>query len=353
MGGRARAEPFRLRYNQYNQGKRSLTLNLKHPRGLDLARDLVRRADVVVDNFSAGALERMGLGPATLRAIKPDLVQISMAGHGQTGPIAPYVAYGPTQVPMIGLASLTGYPGDVPREVGISYGDPNGGLHAALAVLAALHHRDRTGEGQYIDMSQWEAALPLVCEGLLTYQMAGAQPPRMGNRDQFEAPQGVFRCAGDDAWVALSCWSDAEWRALAAAIDRADLRDDPTLATAAGRKEREEEIEAAIEAWTAQRTKAAAAGVLQSAGVPAAPVFTTADVTHSPDLAARDYWVELPHPEVGARRHAGIPWRFSGTPLRVRGPAPTMGQHTDAVLRETLGLPDAAIAALRAEGALD
>jgi benzylsuccinate CoA-transferase BbsF subunit len=183
-------------FNQYNQGKRSLTLNLKHAAALELAKDLVRRGDMVVDNFSAGVMDRMGLGYEVLRALKPDIIQVEMAAHGQTGPYASYVAYGPTQVPMIGLASLTGYPGGGLREVGISYGDPNGGIIAAVAVLAALHHRRRTGEGQYIDMSQWEAALPLVAEGLLTYQMTSAQPPRMGNRDEFEAPQGVFRCAG-------------------------------------------------------------------------------------------------------------------------------------------------------------
>src|SRR5207253_9865019 len=124
---------------------------------------------------------------------------------------------------------LTGYPGGGPRELGVSYIDYNAGLHATCALLAALRHRARTGEGQYIDMSQWEAAMPLVVEGLLTYQMTGEQPPRMGNRDEFEAPQGVFRCAGEDQWLALSCWSDAEWQALAGAIGRTDLRDDPTL----------------------------------------------------------------------------------------------------------------------------
>ena len=340
-------------YNQYNQGKRAISLNLKHPKGLELAYELVRRADVVSDNFGAGAIERMGLGYANLRSIKPDIIQISMAGHGQTGPIANYVAYGPTQVPMIGLSSLTGYPGGGPREVGISYGDPNAGLHGALAILAALHHHQRTGEGQYIDMSQWEAAVPLVAEGLMTYQMTGKQPERMGNRDEFEAPQGVFRCSGDDQWVAISCWSDEEWRALAGVLGRADLRDDPGLAGAAGRKAREEELERAISAWTAGRTPEEAASTLQAASVAAFPVYTTADVAADPDLAGRGFWVELPHPVVGTRRHAGIPWNFSGTPLYVRRPAPVVGQHTDEVLREWLGLSDSDIGGLHGEGVLE
>jgi len=339
-------------FNQYNQSKRGITLNLKTAAGMDLAYELIRRSDVVTDNFSAGVIDRMGLGYEKLRTIKPDIVQISFAGHGQTGPIAKYVAYGPTQVPMIGLASLTGYPGGGPREVGISYGDPNGGINASLALLAALQHRRRTGEGQYIDMSQWEASLPLIVEGLLTYQMSGRQPEPMGNRDEFQAPQGVFRCAGEDRWLAISCWSDAEWRALATVIGRTDLGDDPTLATAAGRKAREAELEAVIGAWTAERTPEAAAAALRAAGVPAQPALTTKDVTEDPRLAARDFWVESTHPECAGARHAGIPWRLSGTPLSVRRPAPTLGQHTDEVLHEVLGKSGDEIARLRAAGAL-
>ena len=339
-------------FNQYSQGKRSLTLNLKHPAACALVHALVRHADVVVDNFSAGALARMGFGYEALRAIKPDIIQLAMAAHGQTGPLAPFIAYGPTQVPMTGLLSLTGYPDGGPREVGISYGDPNGGINAAVAVLAALHHRRRTGRGQSIDMSQWEAALPLVVEGLLSYQMSGQQPPRIGNRDQFQAPQGVFRCAGEDQWVALSCWSDAEWLALADVIGRSDLRNDPDLCTAYGRKAREGELEAVIAVWAVRHSRKDAAAILQRAGVPAAPVATTEDVTNDPGLAARDYWVQLPHPECTGARHAGIPWRFSGTPLWVQAPAPTLGQHTDEVLRQVLELADADIAHLREVGAL-
>ena len=347
------ANPDRSAYfNQYNQGKRSLRLNLKNPAGRDLAYELVRRSDIVVDNFSAGAMERMGFGYETLRQIKPDLVQISMAGHGQTGPIASYVAYGPTQVPMMGLAALTGFAEGPPREAGISYGDPNAGLHAACAILAALTHRRRTGAGQYIDMSQWEAALPLVVEGLLSYQMTGTQPPRMGNRDEFQAPQGVFRCKGDDEWVAISCWSDDEWQRLTRTIGRSDMADDPALASAAGRKAHEAEVEAAIAAWTGGHTRELAAQALRNAGVAAAAVATTAAVVADPVLAGRDFWVELEHPSVGTRRHAGIPSRFSATPLFVRSPAPALGQHTEEVLREVLDLSDLEIERLRDQGAL-
>jgi benzylsuccinate CoA-transferase BbsF subunit len=340
-------------FNQYSQGKRSLALNLKHPSGVVAAKDLIRGADVVVDNFSAGVMDRMGLGYDALRAIRPDIIQISLSAHGQTGPFAGYIAYGPTQVPMIGLASLTGYAGGGPREVGLSYGDPNGGINAALAVLAALWHRNQTGEGQFIDMSQWEAALPLVVEGLLTYQMTGEQPARMGNRDQFEAPQGVFRCMGEQQWVAVSCWSDSEWQALAAAIGRHDLAADADLCTREGRKAREPDLEAAIRAWTSGRTRESAEAELRAAGVPAHEVYTTADVANDPVLAEREFWVLLPHPECDGARHGGIPWRFSGTPLAIRSAAPCLGWHTEEVLREVIGMSDTDISAMREAGTLE
>jgi len=340
-------------FNQYSQGKRSLTLNLKQPEARDLAYALAATADVVVDNFSAGAIERMGFGYQKLHAIRPDIVQISLSGHGQTGPISHFIAYGPTQVPMTGLLSLTGYLGDRPREVGISYGDPNGGINAALAVLAALHHRRRTGEGQYIDLSQWEVAIPLVIEGLMTYQMTGKQPPRMGNRDEFEAPQGVFRCLGEDDWLAVSCWSYAEWRALAEVIGRTDLRDEPGLNGRTGRKAREAELEQAIADWTAQHTREEASSILRAAGIPAYPVYTTLDLTADPELHLRGFWVELPHAECGRVVHAGIPWSFDGTPLRVRSAAPLLGEHTEDILRDELGLSEERVHRLRESGALD
>jgi benzylsuccinate CoA-transferase BbsF subunit len=253
---------------------------------------------------------------------------------------------------MIGLASLTGYPAGEPREVGLSYGDPNGGINAALAVLAALWHRQRTGEGQYIDMSRWEAAIPLVVEGLLAYQMQGAQPPRMGNRDQFEAPQGVFRCQGEDRWVAICCWSDDEWRRLAETIGRVDLRDDPRFHTRQGRKTHEAELEAAIAAWTLGRTREDAAAALRAAGVPAQEVFTAEDVAHDPALAARGFWVTTSHRECPGARFAGIPWRLSGTPLVVQRPAPCLGEHTEEILRDTLNKTFADIQRLRTAGVL-
>jgi benzylsuccinate CoA-transferase BbsF subunit len=171
-------------FNQYNQGKRSLSLNLKKPEALELAKQLVAKSDIVTENFAGGVMERLGLGYDDLKQIKPDLIMISLSGYGTTGPEKEYISYGPAQVPMSGMSSLTGYKGWRPMHVGISYGDPNGGLHGAFAVMCALMYRARTGKGQYIDLSQWETSTAMVAEGLLDYSMNGTQAERDGNHDQ-------------------------------------------------------------------------------------------------------------------------------------------------------------------------
>ncbi len=339
-------------FNQYNQQKRSIGLNLKHADGLRLAKELVARSDVVTENFASGVMNRLGLGYEELRTLRPDVIMISFSGYGATGPKKHYIAYGPVQVPMTGLASVSGYPGRGPSEIGISYGDPNAALHAALAVLAALRHRQRTGEGQFIDMSQWEAAVGLGIEALMDDVVNGTQPAAQGNRDLVEAPQGVFRCAGDDEWVALACWSDAQWRALALAIGRDDLERDPRLASAAGRKREEAKIEAAIATWTATRTPEQVVEALQSRGVPSYRPLSNQGVAEDEQLNAWGAFVELPHPEVGARRHVGAPWRFSESRVAAERAAPQLYADTDRVLAEILGYDERDIQRLRETGAI-
>jgi crotonobetainyl-CoA:carnitine CoA-transferase CaiB-like acyl-CoA transferase len=338
-------------FNQYNQGKRSLALNLKDPAAIEVAHDLVRASDVVVENFAAGVMERMGLGYDTCRRLRPDVVMISLSGYGATGPESEYVSYGPAQVPLSGFSSVTGYRGWRPMHIGISYGDPTAGLQGAVAVLAALIHRRRTGAGQYIDLSQWESTMALLPEAILAYTMTGRAPERDGNHDPLWAPHAVYRCAGEDRWVSIVVADEAEWHALATVIER-DLASDPRFAAAASRKENEDALDEAIAAWCASRTPEEVRDVLQRAGVAAFPVMTNKDLHEDPHLGARDYFVELPHPEVGVRRHMGIPYNLQGTPLRVWRAAPCFGEDTDWVLRDVLGYDEDRIARLRAAGTL-
>ena len=251
-------------FNQYNQGKRSITLNFKVPGAVEVAQRLVANSDVVVNNFAAGVMERLGFGYEQCRRLKPDIVMISLSGYGDTGPYSEYVAYGPAQVPLSGLSSLTGYKGWPPMHAGFSYADPNAGIHGAFAVLCALYHRAKTGEGQYLDMSQWECAMDLIPEGLLEYAMNGREPVRDGNRDAWMAPHGIFRCKDlpekimeltIDAWVSIVCADDAEFARLADAIGRPELATDARFKTLDARKRNEDELEKIITEWTSQRER--------------------------------------------------------------------------------------------------
>ncbi|MGA8058914.1 MAG: CoA transferase [Candidatus Binataceae bacterium] len=348
-------------FNQYNQGKRSLTLNYAKPGALEVAHRLVEASDVVTNNFASGVMEKMGLGYEALRKIKPDLIMISLSGYGDTGPFHEYVAYGPAQVPLSGLSSLTGYKGWPPMHAGFSYADPNAGVHGAFAILAALYHRKKTGEGQYIDMSQWECAMGLLPEGIMEYTMNGNEPARDGNRDPLIAPHGVFPSKDRfqntgimvDMWVSIVAADDAEFGRLAGAIGKPEMARDPRFATAAARKHNEDELEAAIAAWTSERSAAEAEQILQAAGVAAAVCAPNKFISEDPHLTERGYWVYLDHPEVGVQQHCGIPWRMSRTDGSVRAPAPLIGQHTDEVLAQVLGYSADEVARLREAGALE
>jgi len=339
-------------FNQYNQGKRSVTLDMKRPEALEVARTLCANSDVVVENFAAGVMARMGLGYDVLKRLRPDVVMISLSGYGADGPDSEKVSYGPAQVPLSGMSSVTGYRDHPPMHVGVSYGDPTGGLHGAVALLAALIHRARTGEGQYIDLSQWETSVAVLPEAVLAQTLTGAAPERDGNRDPHMAPHGVFPSAGEQRWVAVTVEDDESWQKLARLVGGEALAADARFRTLADRKRREDELEALLAAWTAERDPETVTGLLQAEGIPAFTVANSKDLGASEHLAARGFFVEHDHPKVGRRRHLGVPFRMSRSDASVRTPAPCLGADTDDVLRTVCGYGDDAIAALRAAGVL-
>jgi crotonobetainyl-CoA:carnitine CoA-transferase CaiB-like acyl-CoA transferase len=339
-------------FNQYNQGKKSLTLDMKKPEALAVAKRLCAASDVVVENFASGVMDRMGLGYDVLRQLRPDVIMIALSGYGASGPDHDKVSYGPAQVPLSGMSSLTGYRDFPPMHVGISYGDPTGGLHGAFAVLAALMHRARTGEGQYIDLSQWETSIAVLGEAVLAETFGGDAPARNGNRDSQMAPHDVFRAAGDDRWIAIAIEDDAAWARFAACIGRPELASDPRFATLTARKQHEDALDELVTAWTSARSPEDATAALQAAGIPAYMSSRNRDLVESAHLRERRYFVELEHPEVGRRIHAGVPWRMTTNDSRVRAPAPCLGADTDQVLRDACGYDEAAIAALRDAGVL-
>jgi crotonobetainyl-CoA:carnitine CoA-transferase CaiB-like acyl-CoA transferase len=339
-------------FNQWNQGKLSVLLNLAAPGAIEIARRLIAKSDVVVENFATGVMDRLGLGYEELRQVKPDIIMASISGYGHTGPQCCYMGYGPAIVPLSGLASLTGYCGGPPEEVGISYGDPTGGITAAAGVLAALVARRRTGKGQHIDVALWEATSALVAEGWMDFLVSGRLPERIGNRDPLWSPHNCFRAAGEDRWVTIACATDREWHALCGVIGRAELASDPRFATAKDRKANEDALEAEITAWTRTRDRWEVTRALQAAGVAAFPSMSSRDLVEDPHLNGRGFFTRLEHAEVGRRTHAGIPWRFAETTNGVRLSAPRIGEHTDRVMRELLGMSVEEIERLRAEKVL-
>src|ERR1700693_4885907 len=249
-------------FNQYNQGKKSLSLNFKHPEAKEIARKLIAKSDILINNFAAGVIEKMGFGYEEAKKLKSDIIMITLSGYGDTGPWKDYVAYGPAQVPLSGLSSLTGYKGFPPMHAGFSYADPNAGVHGAFALLTALYHRAKTGQGQYIDMSQWECAMGLLAEGILEYTMNGREPERIGNEDPLMAPHGIYRCVdradkvmggGVDQLVAIGVADDIEFARFATAIGKPQLSGDAKFATLKARKANEQELNRIGAEWTGTR----------------------------------------------------------------------------------------------------
>ena len=339
-------------YNQFNQGKLSFSLNFKHPEAIEIAKKLVAVSDVASENFAAGVMDKLGLGYDELKKIKSDIIMISMSGYGAVGPESSYVSYGPAQAPLSGLSSLTGFPDFPPMHVGFSYGDPNGGLHGAFAILAALMHRVRTGEGQYIDMSQLETSIALLGEGVMAQIMNGTPPVRDGNRDPHMAPHGLFRCKGDDRWVSIVVANEDEWQRFCSGMGQPTLASDARFVTLALRKQHEDELEKLVTAWTGTLTAEEVTARLQAVDVAAYPALTNQELAENEHLQSRGFFADLPHVEVGVRRHAGIPWTFSDTPCQVQRPAPCLGQDTDDVMQRVLGYTSDDITALKAKGVL-
>jgi crotonobetainyl-CoA:carnitine CoA-transferase CaiB-like acyl-CoA transferase len=342
--GPNRAGPF----NQWNHNKLSIELNLARKEAVEIACELVRGCDVAVENFGPGVIDRMGLGYDVLRQHKPDLIMISMTGYGRKGPYSRFVSYGPQLSAQSGLLSVTGYPGDRPREAAVAYSDPAGGLFAAYLMAAALIHRKRTGAGQYIDFSMLEVLEMVLPEMLLEYAMSGRDPGFVGNRDSSMCPHNCYKAlGGDDAWVTIAVGSEVEWRALCVAMGRPSMADEPRFATAQMRKRNEDELDGIISQWTGLSDRWETTRILQGRGVAAFPSFNNKDVAEDPHLGERGFLANPEHAEGGRLIEPGIPWHMSGTPCSVRRASPVLGCDTEDVMTRLLGYSRDKIADLR------
>lgn len=338
----------RAGFNQLNRNKLGITLDLNRPEGKKIFKKLVRISDVVVDSFSAGVMERLKLGYAHLKEVKPDIIVMSMPGLGMTGPYRGYKSFGGIIECIAGQAAVKGYPDGKPFTTG-AYGDPIGGLTGAFALLAALFCRKRTGKGQFIDFSQAEALAMLSAEALMDYTMNGRVQKPAGNRHRFMAPHGTYRCKGEDKWIAISVSSDKEWQALCRAADRLEWAKNEKFSDAINRWRNQQVLDHLIQEWTIQRDHYELMHILQKAGVSSGAVLTADEVFSDPHLIERGFFETVHHPEAGDHTSFGISWKLSRTPGNVRLPAPCLGEHNQYVLHDLLGISDEEIRQLEAE----
>ncbi|HJM74910.1 MAG TPA: CoA transferase [Dehalococcoidia bacterium] len=336
--------------NELHRGKQHLALDLASEEGRALYLRLVESADVVVENFSPRVMANLRIDYDDLKAVKPDIVMISMPAFGKTGPYALRGSYGPGIDAMSGLSHLSGYPDRGPGKPANFYCDQNAGMIAALSAVAAIRHRNRSGEGQYIELSMLEGELQVLAPAIMDASINGREQMRIGNRHAWNAPHGIFRCEGDDDWVALAVESDAQWQALCTVLDRPDLASDARFATTEGRKANEDEIDPQIEAWTAQRDHHEAQQLLQAAGVPTGAVLDIAEVHADRQLAHRGSFDYQDHPEVGPFPHTRTAWRSRRGNHGVSGHGSIYGGATDHVLKELLGMSDEEAEAVVASG---
>jgi benzylsuccinate CoA-transferase BbsF subunit len=342
-------------YADRNSNKLSVTLNLKQPEAVGLALRLIGRSDIVASNFTPGTMTKLGLGYEQARAARPDVIYLEMGMQGGYGPDASLVGYGQTVSALTGLYHLSGLPGRMPVGTGTNYPDHvPAPAHSAFAVLAALRHRRRTGEGQYIDLSQAETMVALLGPAILDHTVNGADPGPQGNRSPNAAPHGVYPCAGDDRWLALSAATDQEWRQLLGELGADELAADPRFATGEDRHRNHDELDAELAARTRTRDAGELMTRLQERGVPAAVMQTYRDlVEDDPQLRHRGHFAVLDHPETGPSVYNAPPDRLRGlTEPVMRTAAPLFGEHTREVCGRLLDLDDAEIDRLITEGVL-
>jgi crotonobetainyl-CoA:carnitine CoA-transferase CaiB-like acyl-CoA transferase len=341
-------------FTDWDAGKRFVALDLTRREGVELAKRLVARADVVVENQSAGVMDKLGLGYEQLRAAKPDIILFSTSGYGDTGPDRSFVTWGPNIETLSGLSTLSGFPHRECTITQYAYPDALSAMHGLVAVMCALEHRARTGEGQYVNLSQFEATVAAIGHLMLEPLATGREPQKLANRSLGKAPHGCYRCCGEDRWCAIAVSSDAEWERFCVVLGRPTWVEDPRFATLASRLENADALDARVEAWTAGRTAEDVMSALQAAGIAAGVVQNVEDqFERDPQLAARHFFEEIEHLKKGTVVATGIPLGLTGTPGHTGRAGAPVGQDNEAVFGELLGMTPEEIRATVDAGAIE
>ena len=351
---RVRPDGFRAHYPPYkdnihglnrsglfalcNNDKLDITLNLKAAKATELVKKIVSWSDVVIENFSPGTMARLGLDYESLKKVNPELIMLSSSNLGQSGPHAHHAGFGSQLSSLAGFTHLTGYPGGSPQILYGPYIDYIAVAYGAVAILAALDYRRRTGRGNYIDTAQYETGLQYLAPILLDYKVNGTVATRNANRDPHAAPHGAYPCKEDDSWCVISVHSEAEWQALCKAIGNLSWTADQRFASHAARKQNEDDLDRRMSEWTRGFTARELMEKLQAVGVCAGAVNTMKDIYVDPQLAQRPQWVELEHPEIGKMHYQRPPFLLSKTPPGPSNRDPLLAEHNEYFYRQLLGL---------------
>lgn len=333
-----RATPF----EQKHRNKLGISLDLSLSEGKIIFRDLVSVSDVVIENFSAGVMDRLGLGHDNLRTIKPDIITVSMPGFGNSGPWKNYVAYGVTQEQITGLYELTGYKDGLPMKTGTNVGDPMNATHAAIATLSAIVQRLQNGRGEYVDFSQYESFSTLMFESIMNYAANGFLSERKGNESNYHSPHDTYRCKGIDEWVTIAISNEEEWGNLCDVIGKKDLAKNEQYSSSEFRNDNKDYLNEAITNFTESKTKYEVMSLFQTRGIPCTAVLNTQDILIDEHVKDRNFIEHLEHPDGETHKYYfGSTWREKDSNTKaVRSPAPLLGEHNGYIYTELLGIPN-------------
>lgn len=341
-------------YNHFSGNMYSMALDMTNPKAIDVVKKMVAQADVVMENFTPGTMEKWGLSYEELKKIKPDIIMLRQSGFGPTGPNAKQPAFGMILAAVAGLPNFIGWPDRGPLPLGVSaYTDCISPRFASAALIAALDYRNKTGKGQLLDLSQFECALYFILPYILQYNTNGTEPSRIGNTCPHAAPHSVYSCKGDDRWCTIAAMNDEQWANLCKVIGKAELIEDSRFNTLQNRKKNEEELDKIVSAWTENLTPEEVMEKMQSAGVPAGVVENAADISNDPQLRQRNLFWPIEHPDMGIFNHLGPSMELSKTPAEALMPSPRLGEHTEYVCTKLFGMSDEEFVTLLTEGVFE